>query len=82
MVDNAVTQRPAAILAVDLARYSRLMGEDERATVRTLNDFPEIFPWHIVWHRGRVVSMAGEGVFAEHKRVSTVVRAGGKGVAD
>ena len=39
--------RLEAILAADVAGYSRLMGEDERATVATLTEYREVFRDHI-----------------------------------
>lgn len=54
----------AAILAADVAGYSRLMGGDERATVAALNASREIFRHHIEGHSGRVVDTAGDSVLA------------------
>jgi adenylate cyclase len=57
-------RRLAAILSADVAGYSRLMGDDERATVRTLNDYRKVFSEHIARHKGRVVDTAGDSVLA------------------
>jgi TolB-like protein/class 3 adenylate cyclase len=54
----------AAILAADVAGYSRLMGDDERATVDMLNVCRKIFRKHISDHDGRVVDTAGDSVLA------------------
>ena len=45
----------AAILMADVAGYSRLMGDDEAATVRTLKAYREVFSSNIGQHDGRVV---------------------------
>ena len=55
----------AAILSADVAGYSRLMGDDEAATVRTLTDYREVFRDHIARHHGRVVDMPGDNLMAE-----------------
>lgn len=54
----------ATILAADAAGYSRLMGDDEAATVRTLTEYREVFADHIDRHHGRVVDTAGDSVLA------------------
>ena len=55
----------AAILSADVQGYSRLMGEDEEATIRTLTASREITDSLIQQHRGRVVNTAGDSVLAE-----------------
>ena len=54
----------AAILAADVAGYSRLMGDDEAATVRTLTEYRQVFTEHSARHGGRVVDTAGDSVLA------------------
>jgi adenylate cyclase len=59
------TQRKlATILAADAAGYSRLMGDDEKATVQTLTEYRQVFTDHISQHQGRVVDTAGDSVLA------------------
>ncbi|NQU57935.1 MAG: copper-binding protein [Rhodospirillales bacterium] len=55
----------AAILHADVVGYSRLMGEDEEATLRTLTSHREIMSSLIVMHHGRWVSSAGDSILAE-----------------
>ena len=55
----------AAILSADAAGYSRLMGEDELATVRMLAACRELVAGVIARHGGRVVDMPGDNVLAE-----------------
>jgi adenylate cyclase len=54
-----------AILAGDVAGYSRLMAEDEPATLRLLNDSRTLFRERVEAHRGRLVDTAGDSVLAE-----------------
>jgi TolB-like protein/class 3 adenylate cyclase len=53
-----------AILAADVVGYSRLMGDDERATMDMLNVCRDVFRMHISDHGGRVVDTAGDSVLA------------------
>ena len=55
----------AAILAADVAGYSRLMGVDEEGTLKALTAHREVMDGLIVAHRGRVFSSAGDSVVAE-----------------
>jgi adenylate cyclase len=64
MTENVVRQRLAAILAADVAGYSRLMGDDERATINAINRCRAVFREHIEGNGGRVVDMAGDSVLA------------------
>jgi adenylate cyclase len=64
MAADEVRQRLAAILAGDVAGYSRLMGDDEPATIATLTEYRAVFRTHIEANGGRVVDMAGDSVLA------------------
>ncbi|HET7197515.1 MAG TPA: adenylate/guanylate cyclase domain-containing protein [Burkholderiales bacterium] len=55
----------AAILSADAQGYSRLMAEDDSATVRLLGTCRELVAGAIAAHRGRVVDMPGDNVLAE-----------------
>jgi len=55
----------AAILSADVVGYSRLMGEDEQATVSTLTAYRQVFAQHIGAHEGRVVDSPGDALLAE-----------------
>src|SRR5881397_2746924 len=61
----SVERKLAAILSADVAGYSRLMGEDEVGTIRTLTAHREITDSRIAQHHGRVVNTAGDSVLAE-----------------
>jgi len=67
-------RRLAAILAADVAGYSRLMGDDERATMDTLNAYRDVFRKHISDYDGRVVDTAGDSVLAIFSSVVEAVQ--------
>ncbi len=54
-----------AILSADVEGYSRLMGEDEEATVKTLNTYREAMSRLIEEHKGRVIDSPGDNLLAE-----------------
>ena len=59
----------AAILSADVVGYSRLMGEDEVGTLRTLTAYRKIVDVLIAGHHGRIVGTAGDSVLAEFPSV-------------
>jgi len=63
-----------AILSADVKGYSRLMGEDEEGTLRTLNAYRKVMDTLIAQHRGRVVGSAGDSVLAEFASVVGAVQ--------
>src|SRR5215831_12727966 len=68
-------RRLAAILAADVAGYSRLMGLDEEGTHERLKThFGELIHPKIEWHQGRVVKNTGDGLLAEFPSVVAAVR--------
>jgi adenylate cyclase len=69
------TRRLAAILAADVAGYSRLMGVDEEGTHERLQGhFRELVNPKIEEHRGRIVKNTGDGLLAEFVSVVDAVR--------
>lgn len=64
MAEPSITRRLAAILAADVEGYSRLMGDDEKATVQTLTEYRQVFTEYIERHQGHVVDTAGDSVLA------------------
>ena len=66
---SLVARRLAAILSADVKGYSRLMGDDEVATVRTLTSYREVIGTLIRQHRGRVVDSPGDNLLAEFASV-------------
>jgi TolB-like protein/class 3 adenylate cyclase len=68
-------RRLAAILAADVAGYSRLMGADEEGTYEQLKaHLGELVNAKIAEHRGRVVKNTGDGFLAEFQSVVDAVR--------
>ena len=59
MAEYEGTRKLEAIVAADVAGYSRLMQDDDEATVATLEDYRSVFRERIKAHRGRVVVASG-----------------------
>jgi len=75
LTDNRVERRLAAILAADVAGYSRLTGLDEEGThVRLRERLRGLADPKISEHRGKVVKHTGDGVLAEFGSVVDAVR--------
>jgi len=64
----------SAILSADVAGYSRLMGEDEAATVEAITTYREIMGGLIRQHRGGVVDSPGDNLLAEFGSVVDAVQ--------
>jgi adenylate cyclase len=64
----------AAILSADVAGYSRLMQDDEAATVKTLEAYKRIISDLVKQHRGRVVDSPGDNLLAEFASVVDAVQ--------
>jgi adenylate cyclase len=69
MNEKDVKRKLAAILSADVKGYSRLMGEDEVTTVRTLEEYRRVLSRLIKKYRGRVVDSPGDNVLAEFASV-------------
>jgi adenylate cyclase len=69
-----VKRKLAAILSADVKGYSRLMGEDEKGTLRILNTYKEIMGNLIQKLHGRVVDAPGDNVLAEFGSVVDAVQ--------
>jgi TolB-like protein/class 3 adenylate cyclase len=70
-----VERRLAAILAADVAGYSRLMGADEEGTLAALKAArQEVTDPRIAEHRGRIVKTTGDGLLVEFASVVDAVR--------
>ncbi len=74
MTTQEVKRKLTAILSADVKGYSRLMGEDEKATVRTLNMYKEVMTGLIQHHHGRVVDAPGDNLMAEFASVVDAVQ--------
>jgi len=75
MTTTTATRRLAAILAADVAGYSRLMGADEDGTLRRLRDIrSELIDPIIATHHGRLVKTTGDGMLVEFASVVDALR--------
>jgi class 3 adenylate cyclase len=69
-----MARKLAAIFSTDVAGYSRLMGNDEEATIRTLTAYRALISSLIHQYRGRVVDAPGDNLLAEFASVVDAVR--------
>jgi len=76
MATEDFTRRLSAILSADVEGYSRLMREDEEATVRTLTTYCTAMTHLINQYRGRVVDSPGDNILAEFTSVVDAVNCG------
>ena len=74
MAPKDVERRLAAILSADVKGYSRLIREDEEATIRTLTAYREVMASLIQQRRGRVVDSLGDNLLAEFSSVVDAVQ--------
>ena len=74
MATESFKRKLTAILSADVAGYSRLMGEDESATVRALETYKRVISDLIQQHRGRVVDSPGDNILAEFASVVDAVQ--------
>ena len=75
MSDNPEPERRlSAILSADVQGFSRLMGEDEPHTVRTVLAYRDLMTREIGSHRGRVVDLSGDSLLAEFPSVVDAVQ--------
>jgi adenylate cyclase len=75
MATTIATRRLAAILAADVAGYSRLMGADEEGTHERLKAHrQQLIDPKIREHQGRIVKTTGDGLLVEFASVVDAVR--------
>ena len=65
MTQEGFKRKLTAILSADAVGYSRLMGEDEEATVRTITAYREVLTTLIQQHNGKVLDSPGDNLLAE-----------------
>ena len=74
MAEPKIERRLAAIMATDVVGYSRLMGRDERGTLRALNGHrASLIDPTIAAHGGRIVKTMGDGLLIEFASVVNAV---------
>jgi adenylate cyclase len=76
MATQDFKRKLTAILSADVKGYSRLMGEDEEATVRTITAHRKVITSVIQKYRGRVVDSPGDNILAEFVSVVDAVQSG------
>jgi len=74
MATEDFKRKLTAILSADVKGYSRLMGEDEEATVRTITAHRKVITSVIQKYRGRVVDSPGDNILAEFASVVDAVQ--------
>lgn len=74
MTTQGFKRKLSAILSADVKGYSRLMGEDEDATVHTLKAYRELIAIVIKKFRGRVVDSPGDNILSEFASVVDAIR--------
>jgi adenylate cyclase len=75
MAAVSMERKLTAILSADVTGYSRLMGDDEEGTVRTLMAYRQVMSAFIQQYRGRVVDSPGDNLLAEFVSVMDAVQA-------
>lgn len=73
MTDEQLNRKLTAILSADAKGYSRLMGEDEVATIQTLKYSHEIMTREIQRYKGRVIDSPGDNLLAEFASIVDAV---------
>src|SRR5580698_3915525 len=69
-----IERKLATILSADVAEFSRLMGEDEEATLKTFRGHKKVFEALVATHRGRIFNTAGDAILAEFASAVEAVR--------
>jgi adenylate cyclase len=73
MATQDFKRKLTAILSADVKGYSRLMGEDDEATVRTITAYRKVITEVVQKHRGRVVDSPGDNILSEFASVIDAV---------
>ena len=74
MTTESFKRKLSAIFSADVAGYSRLMGEDEAATLSTLTAYREVMATLIKQHRGVLIDSTGDNLLAEFASVVDAVQ--------
>ena len=74
MAEEGFKRKLTAILSADVEGYSRLMSEDEGATVRMLTTYREVMTTLIQQHNGKVLDSTGDNLLAEFASVVDAVQ--------
>ena len=74
MAEKGFKRKLTAILSADVKGYSRLMGDDEEATIHTITEYRKIITEQVKQHEGRVVDSPGDNVLAEFASVVNALK--------
>ena len=74
MADEGFKRKLTSILSADAVGYSRLMEDDEEATVRTITSYREVIATLIKQHNGMVIDSPGDNLLAEFVSVVDAVQ--------
>jgi adenylate cyclase len=74
MAEEGFKRKLAAILSADVVGYSRLMENNEEATIKSINAYRKSISTLVEQHRGRVVDSPGDNVLAEFSSVVDSVK--------
>ena len=74
MANEGFKRKLTAILSADVVGYSRLMEDNEEATIQTLNIYRNSMSTLVQQHRGRVVDTTGDNLMAEFSSVVDAVK--------
>ena len=74
MVTEGFKRKITAIMSADVVGYSKLMGDDEAATVKTLEAYKSVMSALIDQHRGRVIDSPGDNMLSEFASVVDAVQ--------
>jgi TolB-like protein/class 3 adenylate cyclase/Flp pilus assembly protein TadD len=74
MAEEGFKRKLTAILSADVVGYSRLMEDNEEATIQTINTYRNSISTLIQQHRGRVVDTTGDNLMAEFSSVVDAVK--------
>ncbi len=75
MSTPTIERKLTAVMAADVAGYSRMMGEDEAGTMAALGECRALMMGFITRHRGRIANTAGDSLLAEFPSVADSVQA-------
>ena len=73
MSEETYKRKLTAIFSADVKGYSRLMGEDELATVAVLKEYRQVIAEYINRYQGRVIDSPGDNLLAEFASVVNAV---------
>jgi len=74
MAQDQFKRKLTTIFSADVAGYSRLMAEDEVATVKTLEQYKQVMSELIRQHRGRVIDSQGDNLLTDFTSVVDAVQ--------